>query len=194
MSNAAVHRSGLPAADFPAQAGLRARIGWICHGLRIAAVVWISWAAVTTALAWSDKAMILDVYQRWLAIDVTGISNVRYAMAAGVVALSVLAVVPVVVCLWRLAGSYLGGRVFTTDAADWLHRTAIAAVTAIVIAILTRPLIASIIASQPVLLPPRGIFIRPEDLLHLIFAAFVLALARIFKAAAEMADDHAQIV
>jgi hypothetical protein len=29
---------------------------------------------------------------------------------------------------------------------------------------------------------------------HLIFATFVLALARIFKAAAEMAEDHAQIV
>jgi hypothetical protein len=42
--------------------------------------------------------------------------------------------------------------------------------------------------------PSWGFFVLPQDLLHLIFAIFVLALAHIFKAAAEMADDHAQIV
>jgi hypothetical protein len=42
---------------------------------------------------------------------------------------------------------------------------------------------------------PLGFFyILPQDVLHLIFVIFVLALAHIFKAAAEMADDQAQIV
>ena len=57
-------------------------------------------------------------------------------------------------------------------------------------------------ASKPILLtgqvvpiPTRGfIYLMPQDVLHLIFAAFVFALAYIFQAAAEMADDHAQIV
>jgi len=37
-------------------------------------------------------------------------------------------------------------------------------------------------------------YLLPQDLLHAIFAVFVFALAHIFKAAAEMAEDQAQIV
>jgi len=58
-------------------------------------------------------------------------------------------------------------------------------------------------ASSPATLPfgcaapvsARGYYyLLPQDLLHAIFAVFVFALAHIFKAAAEMAEDQAQIV
>lgn len=194
MSDALARGGTAPLKDFPVRSGLRARIGWICHALRVAAVVWFGWVVVATLLAWSDKAMILEVHSRWLSIDVAGASNARYAAAFVFVLISLVAVAPVVICLWRLAGTYLAGRVFTIDAAVWLRRTGVAAVAAIATAIVARAIIASILAGQIVLSPQRSLFIVPEDLLHLIFAAFVLALAHIFKAAAEMADDHAQIV
>src|SRR5262249_8336732 len=108
--------------------------------------------------------------------------------------LSLLASAPVVFCIWRLVGTYLAGRVFTVDAALWLRRTGIAGVAAIMVAVTARTIVASIITGQPVLVPPRGSFVLPQDLLHLIFSVFVLGLAHIFKAAAEMADDHAQII
>jgi hypothetical protein len=88
----------------------------------------------------------------------------------------------------------LAGRVFTVDAALWLRRTGMAGVAAVCVDVLARPTMLSILAGEFVLRSPRGFLLYPQDLLHLIFAAFVLALAHIFKAAAEMAEDHAQIV
>jgi hypothetical protein len=194
MSDAVFHVETPPLATSPLRAGLRARIGWICHALRIAAVLWIGWMVMWTLVSWSDKARILESYGFWFSADFTHVSDARYAAAFVVVLLSLAASVPVVICIWRLVGTYLAGRVFTVDAALWLRRTGIAGVAAILISIPARAVVASIIAGQPVLFPPRGSFVLPQDLLHLIFAVFVLALAHIFKAAAEMADDHAQIV
>jgi hypothetical protein len=193
MSEAATHGE---LSSFPstARSNLRARIGWICHGLRIAAAAWLGWMVVMTLVAWSDKAAILKAYGNWFSADFSAVSDARYAAAFAVVLMSLAIAVPVVICIWQLAGTYLAGRVFTVDAAVWLRRTGICGVAAIFLSILARAVVASIIASQPVLIPPRGFFILPQDLLHLIFAFFVLALAHIFKAAAEMADDHAQIV
>jgi hypothetical protein len=173
---------------------LRARIGWICHALRIAAVVWIGWETVRTLAGWSNKARTLEGYGYWFMADFSRVSDARYAAAAVAALLSLAASVPVVVCVWRLAGTYLAGRVFSVEAALWLHRIGSAGAAAVGTSILARAVAASIIAGEPVFIPPRGSFVFPQDLLHLIFVAFVLALAHIFKAAAEMAEDHAQIV
>src|SRR5262245_31975911 len=190
----AVTREGAPLATSTLRADLRARIGWICHALRVAAVVWISWVAVWSLVVWSNKAKTLEAYGQWFTADFSGVSDARYAAAVVVVMLSVASGVPVVICIWGLVRTYLAGRVFTVDAALWLHRIGISGVVAIVVGILARAVAASIIAGQLVLIPPRGSFVLPQDLLHLIFVGFVLALAHIFKAGAEMAEDHAQIV
>src|SRR6516164_3971499 len=177
MSEAVIHVETPPLATLALRADLRARIGWICHALRIAAVLWIGWAVVSTLVSWSDKARILEAYGFWFSADFTGVSDARYAAAvvAVLLLLSLAAGVPVVICIWRLAGTYLAGRVFTVDAALWLRRAGIAGVAAIVVSVLARAVIASIIAGQPVLIPPRGSFVLPQDLLPLIFAVFVLA-------------------
>jgi len=190
MSEAVAHLETPPLAS----STLRARIAWICHALRIGAVVWIGWGVVWTLVSWSDKTRTLKSYGFWFSADFTGLSDARYAAAVVAVIFSLAATVPVVICIWRLAGTYLAGRVFSVDAALWLRRTGIAALAAIVVNIIARVVVANIIAGYPILIPPRGSFVVPQDLLHLIFAVFVLALAHIFKAAAEMADDHAQIV
>src|SRR5262249_25251271 len=124
------------------------------------------------------------------------VSTARYAVAFTVVMVSVAAGVAVAFCIWRLASTYLAGHVFTIDAAVWLRRTGLAGISAIVVSVLARVVAASILLGQFVPIPSQGYYyyVLPQDLLHLIFAAFVFALAHIFKAAAEMAEDQAQIV
>src|SRR5215510_6693194 len=122
MSEAASHGQVPPFVATPPRPDLRARIGWICHALRIAAVVWIGWVVVITSVAWSDKARILESYGRAFAADVSDVSAARYGAAIVVVILSVAAAVPVVICIWRLASTYLAGSIFTVDAALWLRR------------------------------------------------------------------------
>jgi hypothetical protein len=179
----------------PGPSDLRARIGWICHALRIAAVLWIGWAVAIAVLVWSDKARVTEGWGRLFSRDLSGVSDARYATAFAVALVDLAFAAVVAVCIWRLSTTYLAGRVFTVDAALWLRRTGAAGFAAIAVDILARVVMASILTAQFVPTPRQGfIYLMPQDLLHLIFAAFVFALAYIFKAAAELADEHAQIV
>jgi hypothetical protein len=178
----------------PGRLDLRGRVGWICHGLRIAAAVWAGWILVIVLIAWSDKAAVLEAYQRLLSVDLSGVSAARYACALAFVLIGWGFAATVAFCLWRLFGTYLAGRVFTVDAVAWLRRAGLAGVAAVAVDVMARLAIVGIFAGKLMLVSPRGLLILPQDLLHLIFAMFVLALAYIFKAAAEMAEDHAQIV
>jgi len=195
MTDTALHSDDPSLAFAPGQRDLRHRIGWICHTLRIAAVLWITWNLAFNIFYWSDKAQILENYGRLFSVDLGHVSAARYAAAFAAVMVSLAVGAVVVVCIWRLAGTYLTGRVFTVDAAIWLRRTGLAGICAVIVSVLVRIVIASILVGQLVPISPRGYFyLLPQDLLHAIFAIFVFALAYIFKAAAEMAEDQAQIV
>jgi len=196
MSDTALHLADPRLASASYQRDLRARIGWICHALRIAAVLWITWNLAFTIFNWSDKARLLQNYQRLFSVDLD-VSAARYAAAFAAIMVSLAVGAVVVVCIWRLAGTYLAGRVFTLDAALWLRRTGLAGISAVIVSVLMRIVMASILVGQFVPISPSYgyyIYLLPQDLLHAIFAVFVFALAHIFKAAAEMAEDQAQIV
>jgi len=177
-----------------ARTDLRSRIAWICQALRISAAIWVIWQVLLVTIHWSDKAQVTQNYEQ-LFSTVLLVSTARYAVAVAVVMVSMATVVAIAFCIWRLAGTYLAGSVFTVDAALWLHRTGIAGLIGLVVSVIARVAVASILTGQLLPISPRGFFyLLPQDLLHLIFVIFVLALAHIFKAAAEMADDHARIV
>jgi hypothetical protein len=177
-----------------AEPDLRSRIAWICQGLRIAAVLWLVWILAMVFVVWSDKAAVLEAYTRYLSLDLAGVSDARYAAAVALVLFDSVFVAAVVFCIWGLFSTYLAGRVFTTDAALWLRRIGVAGIVAAIGDVLIRTAVVSTLAGHFVLGAPHGFFLLPQDLLHLIFSVFILAFAHIFKAAAEMADDHAQIV
>jgi hypothetical protein len=194
MSEATSHGHAPPFNAAPLRTGLRARIAWICQALRLAAVIWVVWELVFVVIHWSDKAAVLTSYERVFS-TVLVVSTARYAVAFGVVMVSLAVIFVIAFCLWRLAGTYLAGRVFTVDAALWLRRTAIAGLAGIIVSVIARVVVASILTGRWVPMSPLGFFyILPQDVLHLTFVIFILALAHIFKAAAEMADDQAQIV
>jgi Protein of unknown function (DUF2975) len=194
MSEAAGPGQAPPFIATSLRANLRARIAWICQALRIAAVVWAIWELVFVAIHWSDNAQILQNYERVFATTLT-VSTARYAVAFALVMVSIAVAAVIAFCIWRLAGTYLAGHVFTVDAALWLRRTGVAGLAGLVISVLARVAVASILTGQWVPKSALGFYyILPMDVLHLIFVTFLLALAHIFKAAAEMADDRAQIV
>src|SRR5215470_7386821 len=184
MSHALTQANGLT----PRARDLRERIAWICHGVRLAAVAWIVWIIVMVLVTWSNKAAVLEAHGRLLAMDLSGVSSAAYAVACAIVAVDLAVVALIVFCIWRLFATYLAGRVFTIEAALWLRRTGVVIIAAIIVDVVFRILIASIFAGKLVLFGIYGPLVFPQDLLHLIFALFVMALAHIFKAAAEMAD------
>src|SRR5215831_21319370 len=101
MSDTALHLAGRRLASASCQRDLRARIGWICHALRIAAVLWITWNLAFTIFNWSDKAWLLQNYQRLFSVDLD-VSAARYAAAFAAIMVSLAVGAVVVVCIWRL--------------------------------------------------------------------------------------------
>ena len=117
------------------------------------------------------------------------------AAGYGINALDWLLVVAAIFAVWQLMGEYLRGRIFCPAAAIWMRRIGIFGSAAMVLDILCRPLTSAIMSLHM----PEGarfiaVTVQPNDLLILLFLLAFVALAHIFKSAAELAEDHAQIV
>ncbi len=183
------------------QLRLRARISWLCHLIRITAVLWAGWILASIVWGWWNNtdttAKIADNLGRYLSADLTGLSNPQVmATFAGALVLWLFDAA-IVYCVWRLFGTYLEGRIFTVDAAVWLRRLGITLLAALLAEVVWRPLsliilIGHMFQSRPWLLSGQALI--PFDLLRVLFCLFVVMLGQIFKTAAEIADDHARIV
>lgn len=174
---------------------LRARIGWLCRILRFAALAYPVWVFVLLALHWSNADDVTRAYSHWLRAKLIEVP------AAQRVGGFLIQMVPfgftVAACwnLWRLFSGFLAGSVFTLDAALTLRRLSLFGLAAMTIDLVTRPLISGLMSIHM----PSGsrylaIFFQPHDLLNLMFLGGLLALAQVFKVAAEIAEDHAAIV
>ena len=186
-----------PAADPLPHAALRARIAWLCHLSRAAAMGWMAWGLIVTVWAWSDPAKIASDVGHYLNADLGMISASELAWASGAASVSLIGNAAVAYCIWRLFGAYLGGRIFTGDAAAWLQRLGVAGLIALLISIVARRIILLILTSHaaiPLGTRPFTSFILPDDLLKILFCLFVLAIGHVFKTAVQIADDNASIV
>jgi len=183
-----------------AQSALRARIGWVCHLLRIAAVLWSGWVLLSMILSWylSDYVKLMENFGSALGTDLSGFSNAQvHVFFAGWLCLWPTSAA-VAYCVWRLSETFLRERIFTVDAAVWMRRIGIAGLVSVLTSIVWRrvalfiltghahvPVTTLLLSSQPV---------TPPDLLAALFSLFPIALGHIFKTAAEIAADHARIV
>ncbi|MDK9696718.1 MAG: DUF2975 domain-containing protein [Siculibacillus sp.] len=179
----------------PSVEALRTRIGPLCHVLRFAAVAYAVWVFVLLAMHWSNAAEVTRAYSHWLKADLLEVPAAQ--RAGGFLVQMVPWGLTVLACwnLWKLFSGFLAGRVFTLDAALTLRRLSLAGLAAVVIDMITRPLLSILVSIH---MPPGarhiGFFFRPDDMLNLMFLGGLLALAQVFKVAAEIADDAAAIV
>src|SRR5262249_9662414 len=90
MSDTAIDRNDPRFAAASGQPDLRGRIGWICHALRIAAVLWIVWNLAFVIYYWSDKTQVLENYGRLFSADLGDVSAARYAAAFAAVMISLV--------------------------------------------------------------------------------------------------------
>jgi hypothetical protein len=180
------------------QTSLRARIRWLCHLIRIAALLWAGWTLVNVAHAWyaADPAKL--ILNRVIIADLSEISRTQMAafFSGSLVLWAFNAAIAY--CVWQLSGTYLLGRIFTVDAAVWMRRLGVTGLIAVLSRVAWRRADLFILAfhghvpAAELLL--FGQWVTPADLMRLLFCLFLIALAHIFKAAAELADDHAGIV
>src|SRR5262249_55130875 len=126
----------------------------------------------------------------------------HHGLLAAAVVLAVacwLLIAGVAYCVWCLFRTYLQGRIFAVSAALWMRRTGAVGLAGSLLIIAWRRfqiLVATdhIHLSTGDLLFAPGTIVLPPDLVRVVFCLYVIALGHIFKAAAEMAEDHAGIV
>ncbi len=181
----------------PELRALRAKIGWICHSVRLASVLYAAWLLYTLTSYWMNAAAINNGYGRMLQRDLSGISPWQQAAAFGVNFAIWLFAAAACYCAWRLFTAYLSGSILTAGASAWLSRTASFGVIAQLLAIVTRPLISFVLtwhfpAGQH--LRVFNIFLQPNDLLTLLLLLAFLALAHVQKTASGIASEHRLIV
>lgn len=174
---------------------LRQRIGWLCHALRIAAVAYSLWMLITIIQFWSDPSLVASRFQHGLGVDVSGASDMQRLGASGISLIVWCLLVVACYSGWQLFSTYLAGRIFTPDAAAWLRSLALFGLVAALVDIAARPLTSLILTAhkdtgQHIV----SVYFRHEDLSTLLLLATLLALAQIQKTAADIAEEHAQIV
>ena len=184
-------------AERPELGALLAKIAWICHSIRIAAVLYAVWILYLLTAYWTDAAAIKASYGHMLGKDLSGITPWQVAAAFGVNIVLWLFTAAACYSAWRLFTAYLSGSIFTAEAARWLRRVASYGVIAQLLSIAARPLLTIIITLHF----PAGehqravaIFFQPNDLLTMLLLLGLLALAHIQKTAAEIHSEFQETV
>ncbi|MCX7899974.1 MAG: DUF2975 domain-containing protein, partial [Methylocystis sp.] len=143
---------------------------------------------------WSDEARVVAHFAT-LKVDVEGLSAAQRLGGFGVSFAIWTMLVGACHAGWRLFTAYREGRIFTSDAARRLRQLALFGLIAVLIDIAARPLMSLILTAHK---PAGGhivsVYFRPEDLSTFMLLATLLALAHIQKTAADIADEHSQIV
>jgi hypothetical protein len=182
-----------------AQTALQSRIKRLCRSIQLAALLWSLWAPAHVLWRWLpiDPPGIAAALGFALKADMTGLSATQVEWFLSLIFVVWLPELAVAYCIWRLFGTYLQGRIFTIDASIWMRRVGVCGLVAITVDVVARK-IGLLVLTSHVQLPLSTLLafqtVLPGDLLRILFSLFVTALALIFKAAAELADDHAKIV
>jgi hypothetical protein len=175
-------------------AALREKIGWICHLVRAFAFLWASWDLILTLWVWLHRSEHLARAEAWTGVDPASVSDAGYWSAVAVVVAGWGFVAALTLAVWRLMGGYLQGEIFTVGAADRLRSVALTGFATETAAVIVKAVSLALMSPAIFAKAPLYIWLGPIDLLYLLMCGFLLALAAIFKTAAEIADEYAQFM
>jgi len=173
---------------------LRRRVAPLCHGIRLGAVIWIVWASVATLSVFASKAQVAEHYGRFLNVDLANLPTWGYVTALAVILLDLAIAWLPVLFVWRLFGHYLRGDIFSLATVKEMSRCGWSDVAAVVTDVVARPLLAYALTQHLSESERHHFWTNPNDILYLLLALFIVALAHIFRASVEIADDNRQIV
>jgi Protein of unknown function (DUF2975) len=174
---------------------LQKRIGWLCQlgrGLAAAYALWTLWLTISF---WLNGDLLAQRFAR-----LAGVEAALPDMATRLVGFSLsfatwLMVAATCSTAWKLFTSYLQGRIFTASAAGLLRRIASLGIGSVLIDVAIRPLL---VWNMTGTLPSHAMagfyYFSPNDLALIIFLVSLFAIAHIFKVAAELAEENAEIL
>ncbi|MCW2274593.1 hypothetical protein M2321_002171 [Rhodoblastus acidophilus] len=169
-----------------------ARISRLARALTAACAVWIVGA---TLWHWAHPARVAENAHLIWGADFGDFSAAQLAAGFASALLPAGAGLGALYCLWRLFGVFLSGRVFQVEPALWLRRAGFFLIAAAACAVLDNSLEATILSlNLGVGHRLLAIGFPPLFFFGLLAGTIAIAMAEVFIAAAEMAEDHAAIV
>jgi len=157
-------------------------------------LLWAVWATAMTLMVFASPDRVAEHYGQFFKVDLTSLPTTGYALALLIIVLDLALAWLVVVFIWRLFGHYLRADIFSHSAVDEMWRCSWTGVAAVVGDIIARPALAYALMQYLSSGQRHHFWTTPNDLLLLMLALFVVALAFIFRAGVEIADENRQIV
>ncbi len=172
------------------------KIGWLCQGVRVMIVVLIAWLFIKTVIFWMSDVKVVEMTRLTLHVDVSGLSATQKLLGFTLdVATGWGLSFAAYFSIWQLFSGFLRGEIFTVDAALRLRRAGLFVLARAIVLPLSRAVEAMIITAH---LPPDtqvfALNFLSGDFSNLLTGAILVQLAQVFKAAAEIADENAQII
>lgn len=177
------------------QSALRARIALVCHVVRWLTVGYLLFAAWALWAYWTDAEQVRRVFLEFYKLDIAGAADWQWRVARFIAAADLLMLACLCWNIWRLFGRYLAGAIFTLQSAALLQRIGILGLATIAFDFATRSVTVYVMASHlGGAADLRHVLLRVDDVLYVLVSLFLVALGMIYRSAAELADEHAQIV
>lgn len=174
---------------------LRRKIGWLCQFVRFAALAYALWTLYAITTMWLSKTQVAGHYGNWLRADLSGITDWQRLGGYFVHFAVWLLAAACVYSAWRLFSGFLAGRIFTADAAIWMRRAGMFGLAAQIADMFTRPIVTALVSMHlPTGSRMTGISFNQNDLVFLMLLTALVALAHVFKTAAEIAEENEGII
>jgi hypothetical protein len=166
----------------------------VCHAARLCLVGYAALATFGVFQFWTGPEHV-TYFNGFLKIDISSAAPWQYVLAATLNSLPLLLVYAISWLAWRLFGAYLEGRVVVVESGRKLQMIGVLALSATVLDFVMRSAGAWVMGRHlaDTSVANHG-FVSTNDVLYIALALVFIALGAIFKAAAELAEEHAQIV
>jgi hypothetical protein len=174
---------------------LQRRIGWLCQLGRLLAAAYALWTLWLVVSFWSDPNRVARRFSMISGAEVRDIGSGTLFTGLALYVLDWAVLALTCYWAWQLFTGYMQGRIFTAGAAGLLRRVTLAGIAAVVADIVIRPFVVLLVAGRvPAFSVASYYYFSPHDLALLTLLVSLFAIAHIFKVAAELAEENAEIL
>ena len=176
-------------------AALRRKIALVCHAVRWLTVGYLLFVAWGLYDHWSNADRVQRAFKNFYKVDIAGVAPWQWRAAEAVSALDWLVLAILCWHVWRLFGRYLEGDIFSAGSASLLQRIGVLGLVTVAFDFAMRPVTVLLMTAHVAdTAASRHAFVRTEDVLYIVISLVFVALGMIYRSAAELAEENAQIV
>jgi Protein of unknown function (DUF2975) len=173
---------------------LQGKIGWLCQSIRWLIVVWLVWNFYTVYGGLLSPEATAKEWNAYWGLAEGTVTTTKVFLNRAIVTLTYGSTVIVGYAVWQLMSGYLSSDIFSPAAARRLRFVGLAGIFSALIDVAVRPFLVGVLSVENYSKVAWYDWASPQDLLYLLIALFILALAYIQGTAAAINDENKQFV